>query len=354
MEAMVNKTFWKNKKVLVTGHTGFKGSWLSLWLCELGADVYGYSLEPDTNPSLFNQLALEKRLHHKVADIRDGRSIVAYVGEINPDVIIHMAAQPLVRQSYTEPVYTWETNVMGTINLLEAVRPLQHTCAVVVVTTDKVYENLNWHYAYRETDRLGGYDPYSSSKAAAEIVTDSWRNSFFKDSQHIRIASARAGNVIGGGDWAQDRIVPDMIRALQKNEMIQVRNPFAVRPWQHVLEPLAGYLTLAEYIYTHNDAAYKSAFNFGPAQAQQKNVKALVENALAIWPGSWNDASDPGAVHEAGLLSVSIDKALNMLTWQPKWDFSQTVFYTIDWYKKQAGGDDVAGITIEQINLFSS
>lgn len=350
---MVDQQFWNNKHVLLTGHTGFKGSWLSLWLTEMGAKVFGYALEPETDPSLFDQLKLADRLDHRISDIRDAKKIEERVAQADPDVIIHMAAQPLVRRSYREPVATWETNVNGTLNLLEAARGIQKRCAVVVVTTDKVYENREWNHSYREVDRLGGYDPYSSSKAAAEIAVNSWRRSFFSSLPQLRIATARAGNVIGGGDWSEDRIVPDIARALQNHHPIEVRNPGSVRPWQHVLEPLSGYLTLAEALYREDQPELCSGFNFGPLQGNSETVEKLVEAALKAWPGQWKDASTPGAPHESGLLTLSIDKAYAMLRWKPLWDFETSMQMTISWYKKQFEGEDPLKLTLEQIRRYS-
>lgn len=350
---MVDQQFWKNKQVLLTGHTGFKGSWLSLWLTDMGAKVFGYALEPETDPSLFDQLKLADRLDHRISDIRDAKKIVERVEQADPDVIIHMAAQPLVRRSYREPVATWETNVTGTLHLLEAVRGIQKRCAVVVVTTDKVYENREWNHSYREVDRLGGYDPYSSSKAAAEIAVNSWRRSFFSSRPQLRIATARAGNVIGGGDWSEDRIVPDIARALQSNQPIEVRNPGSVRPWQHVLEPLSGYLTLAEALYKEDRPELCSGFNFGPLQGNSKPVEKLVEEAVKIWPGEWRDASREDAPHESGLLTLSIDKAYSLLRWKPLWDLETSMQMTISWYKKHFEGEDPLEMTLEQIRQYS-
>tara|TARA_R100001143_G_C3359601_1_gene134665 strand:+ start:184 stop:1251 length:1068 start_codon:yes stop_codon:yes gene_type:complete len=354
MEIMVNEDFWKGKKVLITGHTGFKGSWLSHWLVHLGANVCGYALEPETDPALFDQLQLKNLVEHKIGDIRDPKLLAEYVNEVEPDIIIHMAAQPLVRRSYKEPVYTWQTNVMGTLNLLESVRNVTKTCAVVVVTTDKVYENKEWNYAYREVDTLGGYDPYSSSKAATELAVSSWRDSFFKEKSNIRIATARAGNVIGGGDYAEDRIVPDIARALHQNKPIEVRNPKAVRPWQHVLEPLSGYLRLAECLYESDDEKFQSAFNFGPLLSNSDTVEKLVEESIKIWSGSWKDVSDPNELHESTLLNVSIDKAYSLLDWKPKWDMEISLKHTIEWYKEHYSGFDPVVLTMNQIKEYSA
>ncbi len=353
LENMVDKEFWKGKKVLVTGHTGFKGSWLSLWLNEMGSEVYGYALESETNPSLFSQLRLESLMNHYLGDIRDADLLRDYILKVQPDVIIHMAAQALVRRSYKEPVYTWQTNVIGTINLLEASRSLSNHCAIVVVTTDKVYENKELDYAYREEDQLGGFDPYSSSKAAAELVVSSWRNSFFKLKKNVRIASGRAGNVIGGGDWSEDRIVPDMIRSLNEGQIIKVRNPRSVRPWQHVLEPLSGYLILAEKLYTQDSLEFQSAFNFGPLVSNSRTVEDLVNQSLVFWPGQWKNTSDKNEPHEAGLLNVNIEKAASILQWKPKWSFKESIEYTVNWYKGCHLGQNVELITREQIRIYS-
>lgn len=322
--------------MLVTGHTGFKGSWLAVWLLELGAHVTGLSLPPETEPSLFGQLGLDINLDHRLGDVRDASLLKALVQETQPEVVMHLAAQPLVRFSYQEPAATWATNVMGTIHLLEALRQLDQPCSAVLVTTDKVYRNNEWLYGYRENDPLGGHDPYSSSKAAAEIAIASWRSSFCgalpHQTQHLRLASARAGNVIGGGDWALDRIVPDAIRALSRGQVIGVRNPGATRPWQHVLEPLGGYLCLAEALSASTDRA--DAFNFGPQLKSNRPVRNLVDEALQHWPGHWQDQGDPNAPHEASLLNLVIDRAYHELGWVPRWDFSTTVERTVNWYRR--------------------
>jgi len=353
LESMVNSSFWEGKKVLLTGHTGFKGSWLSLWLHQMGADVFGYSLEPDTSPSLFHQLDLHNKVDHTISDIRDAEAVKRSVLRAQPDVVFHMAAQPLVLRSYREPAYTWEVNVMGSIHLMEALRDYRKPCSVVMVTTDKVYENREEDYAYRETDRLGGLDPYSSGKAAAELAVHSWRESYFKSDNNIRIATARAGNVIGGGDWSENRIVPDLIRALSRDETVEIRNPHAVRPWQHVLEPLSGYLVLAQALYHDRDNTLQQPFNFGPLQKNSTSVMELVQEALIHWPGSWKDVSNPTAPHEAGLLSVHIGKAERELGWKPRWDFNECVSKTVQWYHKQIHGEDAADLCIKQINEYT-
>jgi CDP-glucose 4,6-dehydratase len=352
------RNFWAGRRVLLTGHTGFKGSWLALWLCELGAEVTGVGLEPDTEPNLFSQLQLEERLQgHYIADIRNCQTLAAITVVTKPEVVVHLAAQPLVRRSYEDPLGTWATNVMGSLHLLEALKPLQHPCAVVMVTTDKVYENREWAYGYREPDRLGGYDPYSASKAGAEIAIASWRSSFCGErchqTPHLRIATARAGNVIGGGDWAADRIVPDAIRSLARGEPIPVRNPAATRPWQHVIEPLAGYLSLAESLAVDSQPPCE-AFNFGPSLASNRPVADLVATILEHWPGEWLDQSDPTAPHEANLLHLQIDKAHHRLGWQPRWDYATTLARTVGWYRAHQGGTTALECCLADLNAYTS
>jgi CDP-glucose 4,6-dehydratase len=334
LEGVVETSFWKDKKVLVTGHTGFKGAWLSLWLVHLGTKVRGISLPPNTSPSLFNQLGLVDHLDHQIGDVRDSVLMNRLIKDWQPDVVFHLAAQPLVRRSYVEPVETWDVNVLGTIHVLEALKGLSHPCAAVFITTDKCYENREWFYGYRENDALGGHDPYSSSKAAAELAIASWRSSFFSQSHvPVGIASVRAGNVIGGGDWAEDRIVPDAMRSLSRGEAIPVRNPSATRPWQHVLEPLGGYLMLAQRLY-EDKQKFCTSFNFGPGLGSNRAVRELVECFLQHWPGSWLDCSNPNAVHEAQLLHLVTDKAFHQLGWQPVWNFERTIKETVLWYKE--------------------
>ncbi len=326
--------------VFITGHTGFKGSWLSEWLLQLGAEVHGLALEPDTGPSLFRQLGLAKRLNHIVTDIRDPEAVQTAFSAARPRVVFHLAAQPLVRRSYQQPQETFATNIMGTSHILEGVRNCDHPCVAVVVTSDKCYENLETGRDYREGDALGGRDCYSASKAATEIVASAYRRSFFLDHPDKRVASARAGNVIGGGDWAEDRIVPDCIRHLQRCEPILVRNPHATRPWQHVLEPLGGYLELANRLLegaiqgegSAGDADY-AAFNFGPGPESERSVQALVEEVLKFWSGTLENKSDPFAPHEAHRLSLDISKAARVLDWRPRWDFRRTVRETVEWYR---------------------
>ncbi len=312
---------------------------MSLWLLKLGARLTGYALEPDAKPALFEQLALAAEFDSRIGDIRDAESLSRAVGQVRPDIVFHFAAQPLVLASYKDPAGTFATNVMGTVHLLDALRRLDQQCAVVIITTDKVYENLNWEQRYRETDALGGYDPYSASKAAAELAIACWRRSFLTASG-VRMASARAGNVIGAGDWAADRIVPDLVRSILGGEPLPVRNPNAIRPWQHVLEPLSGYLLLAEGLSNPGNPSLEDAFNFGPAADADRTVRDLVEEALAAWPGKtygWRDMSVPNAPHEAAFLALSIDRARARLGWTPRWDFSRTIRETMSGYYGSIG-----------------
>ncbi len=366
---------YKNKTVCVTGHTGFKGSWLSEWLVSLGAEVVGYALEPPTEPSHFAAIQLGSHLKEDIrGDVRSLDGLLKMLQKHKPGFIFHLAAQPLVRRAFEEPHCTVETNVMGTANLLEAVRIAGRDCIVIVITTDKVYENSEWIHAYRENDTLGGYDPYSASKACTELLVSSYRRSFFETkgcrskSPTIAVACARGGNVIGGGDWAVDRIVPDCMKCLSQRQPIPVRNRVATRPWQHVLELLGGYLHLGAEMYrclyqsqpVHTERLRQlcSSFNFGPYLDSNKSVLELVNAVIKHWPGEWMDASDPSAKHEARKLNLSIDKAYHLLGWRPKWNFDQTVQYTVEWYKtfyeKDPGqSDSVRGMTCRQINSFA-
>ena len=337
--------------MLVTGHTGFKGSWLSEVLLSIGADVYGLSLPPSTTPALFDQMGLASRVHHTIGDICHASVAQDAVRRAVPEIVFHLAAQPLVRLSYREPLQTWATNVMGTAHVLEAVRALDAPCSVVVVTTDKVYENREWEHAYRETDHLGGHDPYSASKAATELLSASWRTAFLSASA-IRVATARAGNVIGGGDWSEDRILPDLVRALGKGEPLQVRNRHAVRPWQHVLDPLYGYLLLAEALVGADGKVFETGFNFGPEPNDQRSVGELVDAALRHWPGDWQDGTDPNAPHEAGRLSLSIERARDLLGWAPRWNFEAAVAATVTWYRDVSAGADPGALVRQQISDF--
>ena len=348
MENMVimNKDFWQKKRVLITGHTGFKGSWLLVWLNLLGADVFGLSLSPLNGKSLFKEITNEKPLSKDFfVDIRDIEKLKRSINEINPDIVFHLAAQPLVRESYKNPLETWSTNLLGSLNLLESLTNIKKYCAVIMVTTDKVYKNMEWEYGYRENDALGGHDPYSASKAATEIAISSWRESFcYYDNKgsHLAVASARSGNVIGGGDWAKDRIFPDVIRSLENDKKIIIRNPNSTRPWQHVLDPLSGYIVLAEKLYQSKNQACKesnkhltSAFNFGPNITSNKSVEFLVKEIMKYWPGIIEKNNhDFNQFHEAEKLHLQVDKAFNLLNWEPIWNLEFSVKKTVEWYKK--------------------
>jgi CDP-glucose 4,6-dehydratase len=331
-------SYYKDKKVFITGHTGFKGAWLMACLHLAGAKIKGYALAPEYENGLFNLLTPLQIAESVIADIRDKERLQKEIDSFQPDFIFHLAAQPLVRRSYEIPAETFEINVAGTANLLQTVLHLKSKCTVVVVTTDKVYENKEQDILYKEDDVLGGYDPYSASKACTELVISSFRNSFFNTSKyaqhHKAIASARAGNVIGGGDWSNARIIPDIIRSLQEKQNIEVRNPTAVRPWQHVLEPLSGYLQLAMLL-DKDPLHYSKAYNFGPLPGDHLSVKELVEEAIKSWGnGSWSDASDPAQPHEAGLLKLDITRVKNELKWDPKLSAKNAIAWTLDWYKQ--------------------
>ncbi len=350
---------YQDKRVLVTGHTGFKGAWLTQWLLGVGAQVAGYALDPQPHEVLFEQLELSRRLAiDRRADLSDRTSLDRLITDFSPEIILHLAAQPLVRLSYEIPVETFVTNVMGTAHLLDAVRLAKNPCAVVCVTTDKCYGNREWLHAYREEDPMGGHDPYSASKGAAELVIASFRNSFFPHYGDIHVASARAGNVIGGGDWAKDRILPDCIRAIRKGEPIPVRNKVATRPWQHVLEPLSGYLWLGAQL-TDPSLGYPlstlcSGFNFGPQLTSNRTVAELVSGLTSLTGGQWIDASQQNAPHEATKLNLAIDKAFHLLSWQPVWDFEQTLRKTAEWYHDEHRGCNVVEITQNQIDSYQA
>ncbi len=357
MESVVNNSiqlYYKGKKIFVTGHTGFKGTWFITLLNYLGATVKGYALPPDGEVSFYNTVATQMQLQSVFADVLDKEKLTAEILNFKPDIIFHLAAQALVRRSYQIPSQTFAVNAIGTANVLEAVHQLPGKCTVVVITTDKVYENKETNYHYKEDDVLGGYDPYSASKAATEIVVSSFRNYFFNTKNYAAhnkgVASARAGNVIGGGDFSTDRIVPDIIRSLQNNKPVEVRNPFAVRPWQHVLEPLSGYLLLGMLL--HEDAEqFSGAYNFGPLPNDHLPVKDLVQTAVQCWgSGSWVNTGDSTQPHEAGLLQLDITKAKQVLNWQPKLNSTEAIQWTIDWYKQQP--EEVHDFTLQQIKTF--
>jgi CDP-glucose 4,6-dehydratase len=348
----VDQHFWKGKRVFLTGHTGFKGSWMSLWLHSMGAIVKGFSLEPNTNPSLYKILSLDALIHSEIGDIRDLSALKASVLSFKPEIVIHMAAQPLVRYSYNEPLETYSTNVMGTANVLEAIRLFDTVRAVVVVTTDKVYENKEWPWGFRENEPLGGYDPYSSSKACAELVTAAYRQSFFSSNDAPSIATARAGNVIGGGDWSQDRLIPDAIKAFEENKPLVIRNPSATRPWQHVLEPLSGYLMLAESLFTEGKR-FAQSWNFGPGDKDCKSVKLILDDLVKIWgrDASWvlEQAAQP---HEANFLKLDCSKAKFELNWNPRWEVSSALQMIVSWHKAFRSGLNMKDVCFEEIKNY--
>lgn len=350
--------FYKGKRVMVTGHTGFKGGWLSLWLRDLGAEVHGLSLPAPTHPNLYEVLDPETFASQTTCDVRELNALTGALRSIRPEVIFHLAAQSIVRVSYAEPLATLQTNALGTAHLLEAIREAELNCVTLIVTSDKCYENREWEFAYRENDALGGHDVYSMSKAAAELVVAAWYRSFFlPNPAHGPVTTARAGNVIGGGDYAPDRIVPDCVRALLAGKPIVVRNPHAVRPWQHVLECLSGYLWLAARLATEGkNSPLATPFNFGPGPSARRSVRALVMEVLRHWPGEWIESPDPNAVHEAGLLTLSIEKAVALLDWSPCWSFEEAVQHTVTWYHQRhvVRNSDMTAFSVEQIRKYAA
>jgi CDP-glucose 4,6-dehydratase len=345
VETLVNN--WRGRRVLVTGHTGFKGSWLSLWLHALGADVTGFALPPPSEPSLFDAARIDALIAHYEGDVRDLTAVRAVVEASRPEVIFHLAAQPLVRLSYREPVETYATNVMGTVHLLEAARRAPDVKAIVCVTSDKCYENREWVWPYRENDPMGGHDPYSSSKGCAELVAAAWRSSFFANGPGL--ATVRAGNVIGGGDWATDRLVPDLVRAFEAGAAPLIRSPDAVRPWQHVLEALGGYLQIAERLLA-GERQFADAWNFGPSDEDARPVSWIVERMRAAWGGAPQPQADHGSrVHEAGLLRLDCSKARAALGWRPALKLEQALDWIVEWHKAVGGGEDARAITLKQI-----
>jgi len=350
---MVDKNFWQNRTVLITGHTGFKGGWLSLWLQSLGARVIGYSLQPPTQPSLFEVARVAEGMTHLIGDVRNLDTLLSVFKQYQPEIVFHLAAQPLVRYSYANPVETYTTNVIGTVHLLEAVRQVKSVKAVVIVTSDKCYENKEWLWAYRENEPMGGYDPYSSSKGCAELVTAAYRNSFFNPQEYgqhgVAIASARAGNVIGGGDWAKDRLIADLMQAFLASKVVSIRNPQAIRPWQHVLEPLSGYLLLAQRLW-ETGIEYAEAWNFGPPDDDAKPVSWIVNyinqqlNNRLQW--TLDSAKHP---HESHSLKLDCSKAKSRLNWQPKWSLERALQETVAWYQAYQAGQEMREFTLKQI-----
>jgi len=354
----MNAAFWRGKKVLLTGHTGFKGAWLALWLNELGAKVAGYALDAPTEPSLFSAARVADTVEHTIADVRDLALLRARVRTFRPEIVFHLAAQALVRQSYAEPVETYATNVMGTANVLEAVRLEPSARAVVIVTSDKCYENREWIWGYRENEAMGGHDPYSSSKGCAELVCAAYRASYFNPgrlAEHgVGIASARAGNVIGGGDWSADRLIPDAYRAIASGEPVRIRNPKALRPWQHVLEPLSGYLLLAERL-CDGEERFAQGWNFGPPEADARSVADVMNKVVELWGGALRWELDGGAhPHEATLLRLDCSKARVSLGWRPKLGLQEALAWTVEWYRAYLSKADVRQMTLDQISRYMS
>ncbi|HEX5393968.1 MAG TPA: CDP-glucose 4,6-dehydratase [Rhodocyclaceae bacterium] len=351
------KAFWRGRKVFVTGHTGFKGSWLCLWLQSLGAEVTGYALTPPTDPSLFETARVAEGMTSIIGDIRDGEPLAQAMIQAQPEIVIHMAAQPLVRRSYAEPVETYATNVMGTVHLFEAVRRTPVVKAVVNVTSDKCYENQERAQGYREDEPMGGFDPYSSSKGCAELVTAAYRNSYFSPdrnatSRFVAVASARAGNVIGGGDWAEDRLIPDFLRAIGAGRPVVIRSPHAIRPWQHVLEPLGGYLLLARKL-VEQGQPFAEAWNFGPEDDDANPVQWIVEQLTERWgdDARWQLDSQVQP-HEAQFLRLDCSKARSRLDWQPRWNLSTALDAIVDWHQAWRAGQDMRAVTLNQIHEF--
>jgi CDP-glucose 4,6-dehydratase len=356
MESMVNKEFWKGKKVLITGHTGFKGSWLCMLLNLMGSEISGYALDPPTEPSLYKLCKIDDFVNSTIADIRDFDSLLQKIEKDKPEIIIHMAAQALVRASYADPVATYHTNIIGTVNLLEAIRisKFKTTRALVNVTSDKCYENREWIWPYRENEPLGGYDPYSSSKACSEIVTAAYRNSYFNPdsySQHrVAIATARAGNVIGGGDWAADRLIPDIVRSVLENKPIIIRNPDSIRPWQHVLEPLTGYLALCENLYTRGPE-FAESWNFGPDESDSRSVRWIVEKLCKMWGNNASYELDGNVhPHEASYLKLDCSKAKEVLNWRSQWTLDKALESIVEFTRTYVRKDDLNGLCKKQIS----
>ena len=352
----MNSSFWSGKKVFITGHTGFKGSWLSIWLNEMGATLKGYSLEPITKPSLYYEVNVSTIMQSEYGDIRDFPKLSKSISDFKPDVIFHLAAQALVRQSYKDPIETYSTNVMGTVHLLEAARKTENTKAIINVTSDKCYENREWVWPYRENDPMGGYDPYSSSKGCAELVSSAYINSFFNselyETHQCSLASVRAGNVIGGGDWSDDRLIPDIIKAFSLKQDVEIRSPKAIRPWQHVLEPLSGYITLAEHLYSKGPE-FNGPWNFGPNPEDAKPVEWIVSKMARLWgqEASWRINEDYHP-HEAHYLKLDYSKSNKFLQWQPLWNIEETLKRTVNWYRKWQQKEDMTKYTASEIREY--
>ncbi len=353
MENMVSSEFWKGKRVLITGHSGFKGSWLSLWLNKLGAEVMGFSLQPEESSSIFYHAKIASVVESIFGDIRDYEIMKSNMLAFKPEIIFHLAAQPLVRDSYLDPLETYSTNVLGTANVLQAARSIDYCKAIVVVTSDKCYENEELNRPFQEQDPMGGHDPYSASKGCAELVTQSFRKSYFQESE-VFLASARAGNVIGGGDWSKDRLIPDMVRAVQSGLKIELRNPKATRPWQHVLDPLSGYIKLAESLYKKTPDS-DSAWNFGPPEMEDKEVAWITTNFLEMWGSEslWS-IDEEKTHHEAQYLRLDSSKAIRQLNWKPVWNTTQALEHTFYWYQQSFLKDEMLNLSLEQIDLYSS
>lgn len=353
---MIDASFWKGKRVFITGHTGFKGSWLTLWLQSMGAVLKGYSLNPPTEPSLYESAAVDGLIESTIGDIRIFDQILAALSDFRPEIVFHMAAQPLVRLSYDEPIETYSTNVMGTVHLLEAVKRVGGVKAIVNITSDKCYENREWVWGYREHEAMGGYDPYSNSKGCAELVASAYRNSFFNEKDYakhgVALASVRAGNVIGGGDWAKDRLIPDILRSFENNQTVIIRNPHAIRPWQHVLEPLSGYITIAQRLYEEGPA-FAEGWNFGPREDDAMPVQFIVETMVKIWgdDAAWLlDGNEHP--HEAHYLKLDCSKARMRLGWQPRWNLVETLERIVKWHKAWITGEDMLARSRNEISEY--
>lgn len=345
--------FWKGKRVLLTGHTGFKGSWLSLWLQAMGCQVRGIALPPPTTPSLFETARVGADMDHQTCDIRDYPRLQLLFREFKPEIVFHMAAQPLVRRSYQQPIETYATNVMGTVHVLEAARQAGSVKSIVNITTDKCYENREWAWGYRENEPMGGFDPYSNSKGCAELVSSAYRQSFLQ-AEGIALATARAGNVIGGGDWAEDRLVPDILRALQQDQAVLIRNPHAIRPWQHVLEPLSGYLLLAQQLYERGQE-YAEGWNFGPRDEDAQPVQWIVEHLCQAWGNDAHWTLQPGNhPHEANYLKLDISKARQYLRWTPRWTLETALSRIVDWHRAWQQGADMRTVCLDQITQYQT